>query len=58
MRQPKELTGIQRLIVFKHYLNPNSWLCVEETDTELVVKYKFSDTVKTLKKDVNLWENR
>ncbi len=54
MRQLKELTGIQRLIVFKHYLNPNSWLCVEETDTELLVKYKFSDTVKTLKKDVNL----
>ena len=54
MVQLKELTGIQRLIVFKYYLNPNNWSCVEETDTELVGKYKFSDTVKTLKKDVNL----
>ena len=39
-----------------HKLNAANWMVQEETDTHLVVVYKFGKTVKKLDKSVNLWK--
>lgn len=58
MKQPNRPTRRQKGIISDHKLNPNNWMVVEETDVELVVKYKFGDTTKHLKKGTNKWRDK
>ena len=58
MKQPKRPTRNQKEIISCHKLNPDNWMVVEETDDELVVRYKFGKTIKKLKKGINKWRDQ
>lgn len=40
----------QKQIIWNHKLNAANWMAQEETDTHLVIVYKFGKTVKKLDK--------
>lgn len=58
MKQPKRPTRDQKQIIFNHKLNPDNWMIVSETETELVIAYKFGKTIKTLDKSINKWKEK
>lgn len=56
MKQPDKPTRKQKEIISNHKLNPRNWMVREETDTHLIIVYKFGPTVKKLDKSKNLWK--
>ena len=39
LKQPKKLTRNQKEIVQNHYMNPNNWMLVRESEFYLTIKY-------------------
>lgn len=58
MKQPKRPTRAQKDVISKHKLNPDNWMVQEETQTHLIIVYKFGPTVKRLDKSKNLWKEK
>lgn len=57
MKQPKKPTRKQKEIIANHKLNPRNWMIQEETETHLIIVYKYGPTVKKLDKNhKNLWK--
>ncbi len=56
MEQCKEPTREQEAIIANHKLNMRNWLVVEETETHLIVQYKYGSDVRELDKSINLWK--
>lgn len=52
MRQGKKPTLKQKKLLNERRMNPEDWLVIEETPSELKVAYRYSDkTVKIIPKD-------
>lgn len=50
MKQPKKLTRAQKECLSAHYLNPDHWMLVEETEFYLRVIKKGTKTIRSLDK--------
>ena len=50
MKQPKKLTREQKKIVSNHYLNPDNWMLVKESDFYLTIVHKETKTVRSIDK--------
>lgn len=50
MKQPKRLTREQKMCVRAHYLNPDNWMLIQETDFYLKVIHKETKNRRTLDK--------
>lgn len=48
----------QKQIMMAHKLLPDNWTVEEETEQELVVRFRHGKTVKRLKKGINLWKQK
>lgn len=46
----------QSQIIWQNKLNPRNWIVQEETETKLIVIYRYGKTEKELDKNVNLWK--
>ena len=50
LKQPKKLTRNQKEIVQNHYMNPNEWRLVRESEFYLTIIHKERRTVKSIDK--------
>lgn len=58
MNQCKEPKGAQRYVLANNKLNMRNWLVVDETETHLVVCYRYGSFIKRLDKRTDLWSNK
>lgn len=50
MKQPKKLTRAQKVCLSAHFLNPDNWMLIEESEFYLKVIHKHTGTKKNLDK--------
>lgn len=50
MKQPKRLTRIQKECLTAHYLDPDKWMLVEETEFYYKVIHKETGRIRSLDK--------
>lgn len=50
LKQPKKLTRNQKEIVQNHYMNPNEWMLVRESEFYLTIVHKERRMVKSIDK--------
>lgn len=48
MKQPKKLTREQKQIVSNHYLNPQNWMLVKESEFYLTIIHKESNNIRII----------
>jgi hypothetical protein len=50
--QARKLTRKQKQLLDRLNLNPNNWLRQKETSSELIIVHRYTDTVRTIRKEL------
>lgn len=51
MKQAKRLTRAQKIYVSRRHLNPDNWLCVSETNAEIVLQHRATGRIRKVSKN-------
>ena len=51
--QARKLTRKQKQLLDRLNLNPNNWLRQKETSSELIIVHRYTDTTRTIRKELS-----